>query len=147
MKSKPPFIGQESPETCALACLRMLLAHHGRDVTESELRRVTDLSEHGTHIEELLCVAKLFGVRSHIEESIELDRLEECLAQGSFPVAYINRQPIDGELSVHSIVVTRVARRFVSFLDPLHGERRASRPKFVRAWSMLNRLALICESV
>jgi ABC-type bacteriocin/lantibiotic exporter with double-glycine peptidase domain len=124
----------------------MLLAHYGRDVTESELRRATDLSEHGTHIEELHRVANLFGLKAHIDEGIDLDQLEESHAHGRFPIVYFNRQPIDGELSVHSVVVTRVTRRFVSFLDPLRGERRVSRPKFMRAWSMLNRLALVCES-
>jgi hypothetical protein len=31
MKSMPPFIAQERPDSCAIACLRMLLAHQNRN--------------------------------------------------------------------------------------------------------------------
>ena len=37
MPSKPPFVKQERRDSCALACLRMLMAHEGIDVSESEL--------------------------------------------------------------------------------------------------------------
>ena len=37
MPSKPTFVEQERRDSCALACLRMLLAHDGVDVSESEL--------------------------------------------------------------------------------------------------------------
>ena len=146
MNSKPPFIGQESPETCALACLRMLLAHHGCNATESELRAICDVTEHGTHIEELCRVARQVGFAARIEEAIDIADLEHHHARGLFPIVYLNRQPIDGELSTHSVVIVRVTPRFVVFLDPLRGERRCSRKKFLQAWGMLNRLALICDA-
>src|SRR5437870_10883964 len=37
MSSKPPFIEQEGKYTCALACLRMLLAHRGVRVSQTDL--------------------------------------------------------------------------------------------------------------
>jgi hypothetical protein len=37
MTSKLRFIKQEHPDTCAVACLRMLLAARGLDVAEVEL--------------------------------------------------------------------------------------------------------------
>ena len=124
----------------------MLLAHHGRHVAESELRAICDVSEHGMHIEELYRVANQVGFKARIEEAIEIVDLEHHLARGLFPIVYINRQPIDGELSTHSIVIVRVTQQFVIFLDPLRGERRCSRKKFLQAWAMLNRLALVCDA-
>ena len=124
----------------------MLLAHHGREVAESELRRTCNLTEHGAHIEELCRVASQLGFKARIEEAIEIDRLEQLLTQGLFPIVYINRLPLDRELSVHSVVVVRVTTRIVSFLDPLRGERRCSRMRFLEAWAMVNRIALICEA-
>ena len=42
-----------------------------------------------------------------ILQANDLDRLQECLTQGEFPIVYRNRKPIDEERSVHSVVVTR----------------------------------------
>src|SRR5437660_995880 len=46
MTSRPPFIGQESPDTCAIACMRMILASqhgssHCRSFQQGLLRRRT----------------------------------------------------------------------------------------------------------
>jgi hypothetical protein len=37
MTSKPPFVAQERSDTCAVACLRMVLAARGIKTTEQEL--------------------------------------------------------------------------------------------------------------
>lgn len=39
MRSKPPFFRQKRPDSCALACLRMILAYHGIAVGEEKLWR------------------------------------------------------------------------------------------------------------
>src|SRR6185312_2422333 len=36
MSSTPPFVAQERPDACAVACLRMILAHRGVRVSEEE---------------------------------------------------------------------------------------------------------------
>ena len=53
MSSKPPFFRQGRSDTCALACLRMLLAQHGLDATEEELLLTVTMEPGGVDIEEL----------------------------------------------------------------------------------------------
>ena len=47
MKLTPPFIAQERSDACAVACLRMILAHQGKGVTEKDVIQETDLQEGG----------------------------------------------------------------------------------------------------
>jgi|GEM_PF-6888188 len=48
MPDQPPFLPQQSKYSCAVACLRMLLAAHGIDRTEEELRILCDCGTEGT---------------------------------------------------------------------------------------------------
>ena len=50
MSTEPPLHAQEKPNTCALACLRMVLAAYGRDVEESTLEGQARLVPDGTEI-------------------------------------------------------------------------------------------------
>ena len=47
MNSTPPFVAQERPDSCAIACLRMILAYQGRRIEETEVIQATDLQEGG----------------------------------------------------------------------------------------------------
>jgi ABC-type bacteriocin/lantibiotic exporter with double-glycine peptidase domain len=142
--SKPPFIGQERPETCAIACLRMLLAHHGVTASEAELLVGVPELEGGLSVEDLTRLAEQHGFRAHIEQP-SLARIAELLELGTFPIVYLDRSPIDGEFSVHAVVPIRVTRRFVVVLDPLRGERRISQSKFEAGWRRLACICLVCQ--
>lgn len=64
MSSKPPFIPQEGKYACALACLRMLLAHNGIHVSEEELFKKAKLEAAKVgwiNPEELAGLARLYG--------------------------------------------------------------------------------------
>ncbi len=63
MNSRPPFIGQERPDTCMLACLRMILAHRGLEITEEILVRQVALTEGGLDPENLAQLAKRYDCK------------------------------------------------------------------------------------
>jgi ABC-type bacteriocin/lantibiotic exporter with double-glycine peptidase domain len=48
-----PHYRQEKDNTCALACLRMVLAAYGRQVPESDLEAQAGMEPKGTRIDEL----------------------------------------------------------------------------------------------
>ena len=64
MLSKPPFVAQERHDSCALACLRMLMAHEGMDVGESELLAEVTPLRGGLPLEEL--ALRLSGMVSEL---------------------------------------------------------------------------------
>jgi len=58
MPSTPPFVAQERPDSCAIACLRLILAYQGRDVSEAEIVSLTDLQEGGLTPGEISSLAR-----------------------------------------------------------------------------------------
>src|SRR4051794_7053696 len=67
MRSKPPFFEQEGDNTCALACLRMILADRGMRVTEDELVGQTAVQLEGVAFEELARLARRYQLPASIE--------------------------------------------------------------------------------
>ena len=144
MTSKPPFFPQERYDTCALACLRMILAHHGTEVTEAELVRATEMEEGGVDIEELARVAGRHGLRAEVRELPE-DALTPLLAQERWAIVYLNRFPLDRQFAIHAVIPIRMTRHYVTILDPRKGERRVSRRKFDQARRYLDRYGVVCD--
>jgi len=60
MPSRPPFFVQGRRDSCALACLRMLLAHGGIEVSEEEL--VEDAAPLRVGLERLSLVSRTPGL-------------------------------------------------------------------------------------
>jgi ABC-type bacteriocin/lantibiotic exporter with double-glycine peptidase domain len=87
MNSELPLYGQEKDETCALACLRMVLAVHGIDVAERVLESEARSEDGGTHIVELERVAQRFGLVAQIQR-VTADQLRAILAERKLPIAY-----------------------------------------------------------
>ena len=68
MRVKPPLILQERLDTCAIACMRMLLAFHGRILSERQLLRFAAMEEGGVDIEELARLGRNLGLDTVIQE-------------------------------------------------------------------------------
>lgn len=62
MRSRPPFFRQECDDTCALACLRMILSSFGKLVSEAELVDAVHMQEGGVDIEELARLARHYDL-------------------------------------------------------------------------------------
>jgi ABC-type bacteriocin/lantibiotic exporter with double-glycine peptidase domain len=144
MHSKPPFVAQERSDSCALACLRMLLAYQGTHVSEADLFQEIAPLRGGLPLEELAQLARRLGFHAGIRQ-LGVSQLAELIDRGTFPIVYLDRSSLDGEFAVHAVIPVRVTQQFVTFLDPLRGERRVSKRKFESAWRRLDHVCVICE--
>jgi ABC-type bacteriocin/lantibiotic exporter with double-glycine peptidase domain len=144
MASTPPFVGQEGPDACAVACLRMLLAHQGTDVSEAELIRRTTLDEGGLTPEELAVLARACGLKAK-EQTLDDAELSKLVRDGRFPIVYLYRKYLDGADHVHAVIPVAFSKHFVTLLDPLRGKRRVSLRKFAKARSMVQNWAVVVE--
>lgn len=143
-KSTPPFFRQEHDDTCALACLRMILAHHGTNVTEDELVQAATFESCGISTEEVKRLAERYGFQAEYGY-LNLDAVAEFIAQGTFPIVFLDLRPIDGKDAFHTVIPIRVSRRSITFLDPQQGQRRVARRIFEQARSWWSDAALVCE--
>src|SRR5260370_1389602 len=94
MSTEIPLYRQEKGETCALACLRMVLAAFGIHVAESKLEAEASMEEGGTPIEELERIARRFGLEADIQEQT-VEQLRKLLAEGKLAIAYLDRAVFD----------------------------------------------------
>jgi hypothetical protein len=81
-----PHYTQGEDNTCALACLRMVLAAFGTHVSESELKAQARMVPRGTPIEELERLARRYGLVADIQQTT-VEQLRLVLATGKLPVA------------------------------------------------------------
>ncbi len=82
MNIELPLYAQEKPNTCALACLRMVLAPFGSEVEERAIEAVATLEKRGTLIDEVERLARHFNLVAEIQETT-VDDLRRILDDGS----------------------------------------------------------------
>jgi ABC-type bacteriocin/lantibiotic exporter with double-glycine peptidase domain len=156
MSFKLPLFRQQKPKTCALACLRMVLAAHGTNVEESVLESQAHMEPEGTPIGEVERLARLYGLAAEIQETTVAD-LRRILAEGSFPIAYIDRAIFDltprqrsqhrlRAAKMHVVVTVGVTDTSVVFHDPL-SPRVVRKPVrvFRQAFERLGGCCVICS--
>ncbi|MCI0682649.1 MAG: cysteine peptidase family C39 domain-containing protein [Gemmataceae bacterium] len=90
MGFKLPLYKQQKDNTCALACLRMVLAAFGTKVSEATIEAAARLEEKGTDIVELQRLARHFNIAAEIEEATVED-LRRLLDENRLAIAYIDR--------------------------------------------------------
>ncbi|SRR5258708_39265577 len=144
MLSTPPFVKQQSPDACAIACLRMILAHQGIQTTESELVQTAAMQPGGLDPEEIAQLGNRYGLRA-VEQQLEHDALLELIKRKRFPIVVVYRRPIDGVDAGHAVIPVRRSRHHVTFLDPLRGKRRVTIGKFEKARYMAGNWVVVWE--
>ena len=157
MNKELPLYGQEKDDTCALACLRMVLAAHGTDIEERVLETEARREDGGTHIEELERVARRFGLVAQIQRATAA-QLRVLLAKRKLPIAYVNRVFFDvpslkrvrsafTHPKLHAVIPTRLSLHYITFHYPLKPARiaRRSLARFDRAHRFLNYATLVCD--
>jgi ABC-type bacteriocin/lantibiotic exporter with double-glycine peptidase domain len=141
-----PLLKQEREDTCALACLRMVLAARGTMVTERDLVRRTRMAEGGVDIQKLERLARTLGLSAMAREATA-QQIRDLLREGSDVIAYINRAVFDLRTlrhlgpalrahTGHAVVPVHVTARHVTFHDPhprLFGVLRKTVPRFEAA--------------
>lgn len=140
--SKPPFIAQETPDSCVPACLRMIFAGCGLAVSEDELRALCDCTFLGTEALQAVEAARHFGFTNSAKHTLTINELEALVADECYPIVYLNLAPIDGIQQRHAVVIVAVTAFSFVVLDPAVGERLIPRDVFLVAWKMRHNLAI-----
>ncbi len=144
MSIELPLYCQEKPNTCALACLRMVLAAYGTTVEEREIEAEARLEQRGIAIDELVRLAHRFHLAAEIQEPT-LEEVRHILEDDKCPIIFLDRAIFGlrpGQRSrlllrnakIHTVIPTRVTTAAVLFHDPLA-------PRIVRKSIRLFRLA------
>ncbi len=158
MSIELPLYTQEKRNTCALACLRMVLAAYGRHVQESELEAQASMERKGTRIDELERLARQFQLVAEIQETT-VEELRWILAAGKLPIVYIDRAVFElsrrqrtrhsiRDAIIHNVIPTQVTAKSVTFHDPRLPRitRRTSR-LFGQAFSSLGGRCVVCSKL
>ena len=144
MRSKLPFHRQETPSSCTVARLRMILEHYGFVVSEAELRRRCQTRELGTRVENLLSCARALGCEAEIEY-LTVGRLKELLGEGLHPIAYINMFPISHILYTHTVLVESYEGDWCWWLIPWPSPRRSVSPSSSKVGPFTVTWLLFCK--
>jgi ABC-type bacteriocin/lantibiotic exporter with double-glycine peptidase domain len=144
-RSKPPFYKQETADSCAPACLRMVFSHLDLSVSEAELRARCDCTVLGADAPYLVDVARQLGFNKTDILNLSPDELQIILDEGLYPIVYVNLLPIDGIEGAHALVVLEIGDDAVTVYDPDEGERLLPLGAFFKAWESKRNLAIIVD--
>jgi hypothetical protein len=158
MSTGLPHYRQEKTNTCALACLRMVLASFGTDVEEGTLEARAHMEIDGTGIGELERLARQFGVVADIQEAT-VAQLRHLLEEGKLPIVYIDRAIFElrprqraqhsiRDAIIHTVIPTRVTTSFVTYHDPRHVRViRKTTGLFCQAYEALGGRCVVCSKL
>jgi hypothetical protein len=156
MNIELPLFRQEKRNTCALACLRMVLAAYGTTIAESTLEGEARMQPDGTEIGELQRVARHFGLEAEIHEPT-IDQLRQIVAQHKFAIAYIDRAVFEltprervrhslRNATIHTVIPTRITAASLTYHDPLPPRiTRKSIGLFQQAYGILGNHCVVCS--
>lgn len=109
-----PLIRQTENAECGLACIAMILGHHGDHVSLFDLRSRHDISSRGASLNDLIAVAQSHGLHCR---ALRLE-LEE-IRQLKTPCVLHWRMD-------HFVVLVQVSKKHVVIHDPAEGRNRFS---------------------
>lgn len=122
----------------------MLLAHHGIEMTEAELRRMCKTREFGTYAKDVVECARQLGFLATIEH-LSLERLQLLVKHGIFPIVYINMFPTSQVPYVHTVIVEAYEADRLLLLDPYAGPWEIQVNDFLEAWEIHGNMALVLQ--
>jgi ABC-type bacteriocin/lantibiotic exporter with double-glycine peptidase domain len=155
MSIELPHYTQENVNTCALACLRMVLAAHGTDVPESELETQAGMEAKGTPIDQLEQLARRYGLVAEIQDAT-VEELRQILAQGKVPIAFIDRAVFEltpaerrrhsiRAAIIHNVIPVKITDTSVTLHDPrLPRITRRTLRLFRQAYEALGGVSVVC---
>jgi ABC-type bacteriocin/lantibiotic exporter with double-glycine peptidase domain len=156
MSIELPHYTQEEDNTCALTCLRMVLAAYGTHVPASELKAQARMVPQGAPIEELERLARRYGLVAETQHTTVED-LRQLLAVGKLAIAFIDRaifklSPAERrhhsirKAIQHNVIPVTITERSVTLHDPLEPRiRRRTLRLFRQAYEALGEVAVVCS--
>jgi len=156
MSIELPHYTQEKNNTCSLACLRMVLAAYGMHVQERELAAQSRMDVKGTPIDELLRLARHYGLVARIQDTT-VEGLQRILAEGSLPIAFIDRAVFDltprqrarhsiRSAVIHNVIPVHVTAKSITLHDPRQPSvTRKSIRLFRLAYERLGGRSMVCS--
>jgi ABC-type bacteriocin/lantibiotic exporter with double-glycine peptidase domain len=123
----------------------MVLSHLNLSVSEAELRARCDCTIFGVDAPIAVDVARQFGFSKTDIRNLSPDELQTILAEGRYPIVYINQLPIDGREGAHVLVAIEIENDAATVYDPAQGERLLPLSPFLKAWGLKRNLAIIVD--
>ena len=152
----PPPLRQRQSDNSALACVRMILAHAGKELAEGALEQAVGKQRGGIAIDDVAVLASQFGHEGEIG-TFALNDLSALIAGNTYPIVYLNRVHLDDRSRlprklaqrrcvVGAVVPVKVKGQFVWLNDPRSGKMvKVSRRKFESARGDLGNWCVVCR--
>jgi len=148
-----PFYKQETPFTCSLACLRMILEAIGKKFSEIELSKIVEFKPlkgfSPRMMEKLLEIANI-DYEYHFDSSLQ--EIEKNVENKLYPVVLVNPSILYGiseEEHGHYIVIKDITEEKIIINDPdqeYGGENKEINLKrFGEAWESRHKLIFIIK--
>jgi ABC-type bacteriocin/lantibiotic exporter with double-glycine peptidase domain len=140
MPGRPPFFPQERDYSCVPACLRMVLAYHGLNLTEDDLIYACNCDKGGAYADDAVEAAKRLGFERTSKDRPTIEGLIAMLQLGEFAIVWIARGSIR-----HTVVPIGVVGDSIEILDPAHQQGILTVPlnTFLEEWDRQGRLAVV----
>lgn len=140
-----PHYPQSSPGACLPACVRMVLAGYGDQLSEAKCAELLESYEFGTPASRVLLLSKR-GYQVQYE-SLLLEDLSDALKNGLFPIAFVQADflPWSDFTGFHAVVVVNIAGEQVYLHDPAQNEGNTPihTDGFLMAWEEFDTKAAI----
>lgn len=146
MKLAVPHFRQQYPHTCLPACVRMVLAHWGKEHSEEELAQALGtVAVWGTRPESVVAGLEGLGYHALWFENATLERLFDLLAHGWPVIAFLRAADLPhGRAGLHAVVIVGIEGERVTYLDPnLDHQFSLELSSFLKAWSSLGYQGLV----
>jgi ABC-type bacteriocin/lantibiotic exporter with double-glycine peptidase domain len=122
----------------------MILANQGTEVAEASLVEQITLEEGGVDPDQLAGLARRYGLNAEARQ-LDFESIAGLVHDEYFPIVLLDRTFLDREFAIHAVIPFRISRQFVIVLDPLRGERRISRKKFIQAHRRVDRWTVVWQ--
>ncbi len=127
---KVPLFKQSTGWNCGPACVQMLLAFHGKKVSQKKIAKMAKTTKNGTHHKNLVRVMKRFKIKAKARTA-NIRELKKKLNSGN-PAILNYFMPQDNE--GHFAVAIAKGKKFLTLNDPWLGKKRYSIKRFKSLW-------------
>jgi ABC-type bacteriocin/lantibiotic exporter with double-glycine peptidase domain len=143
-----PIYEQEQPASCVAACVRMVLAVRGLQLTEEEIRSRCRQTVSGLTLTEVPKGISNLPIVATVHNDWSIDDLRDETRQSNYPIVGIDLRPIDGRFAYHAVVIVKVESNKITMHDPEPGKglREMNTATFLAAWKGAGQQVLLILS-